>query len=295
MLLIKGSTKGSTKGLIKRSTKNRRIPVLCYLSCFTLMLSVAASSQEKSLDLNSELISVSVGLSKVEDNNASDYRNASILTTKDKALGLLAAPKVSRHQHIAVKNGARNKASKANKNTTNTTKSVNYHHSFSIYNAFSYLLDDDDGDGYYQTFSVVFDADLLSHSALDSAYVYAELYLSQNGGPWIYYHTTDDFIIDDNSDNDEYEVVTTLHEGFSPDSYDVLIDLYEVGFDDIVATYGSDDNNALYALPLESADVDSKYIVEVYDHYAGSMSVNWLLMSIMLFGVRFAGKPINNS
>ena len=64
---------------------------------------------------------------------------------------------------------------------------------------------------------------------------------------------------------------------------DVLIDLYEVGFEGLVASYSSDDNNALYALPIESAEYDLEYVVEVYDNHAGSMSA---LLLLMVLGVR---------
>ena len=61
--------------------------------------------------------------------------------------------------------------------------------------------------------------------------MYAELYLSKNGGPWIHYYTTDNFVIDGDTTDDEHEVITTLRTGYISDEYDVLIDLYEVGFE----------------------------------------------------------------
>ncbi len=257
---------------------------------FVLVLPLAANSAEQ-IDTqnatNDKLVTVSVGLNQVSKQSDIDYRQESIQLTKSKALALIAPTNISREEKNASRKelaGQKNKKNKA-------ARSINYHHSFTIYNAFSYLLDDYDLDGYYQTFSVVFDADLLNAYTDDSAGVYAELYLSQNGGPWIYYYTTDNFIIYGDSEDDEYEVITTLHQGYSSDNYDVLIDLYEVGYDDIVATYSSDDNNALYALPLESSDVDIEYIVEVYDGHAGSMSVYLLLI---VFIIRLAFKAPNS-
>ena len=276
----------SIRSSFKISIKKR--PRYLYtLVCFiALVLPVVANSTEKKADSNNNLITVSVGVSKTKNNhNDSNYRNESILLTKDKSLGLLARSNLSRDESIATKK----KSSSAPIKLNRASRSVNYYHSFNIYNAFSYLLDDVDGDGYYQTFSVVFDADLLSDSPINTAYVYAELYLSENGGPWLNYHTTDDFLIYGDGEDDEYEVITTLHQGYKSDNYDVLIDLYEVGFENIVATYSSDDNNALYALPLESANNDIEYVVEVYDHYAGSITFYWL---VILLGLRFALKPI---
>lgn len=154
------------------------------------------------------------------------------------------------------------------------------YHQFNIYQGYSQLIEDFDQDGYYQTFSVTFDADVITTDTHDSAVVYAELYLSKDGGDWIHYYTTDDFIIYGESEDDEYEVYTTLNQGYIPGNYDVLIDLYEAGYSDIVATYSSDNSNELYALPLESSDYDIEY-VEHHSHshgHGGSNSVTALLL-----------------
>lgn len=139
------------------------------------------------------------------------------------------------------------------------------HHSFTIFQGYAQLIEDYDQDGFFQTFSVTFDADVHSYDYINSAKVYAELYLSKNGGDWIHYHTTDDFVIYGEDQDDEYEVYTTLNQGYIPEYYDVLIDLYEVGYSDIVATYSANDTNDLYALPLESTDYDPDYVDVVYE------------------------------
>ena len=155
------------------------------------------------------------------------------------------------------------------------------YHSFSIYSGDSELILDIDEDGYYQSFSVTFDADILSSIANEQAVVYADLYLSQNGGPWILYFSSDDFVITGEDSEDEFEVVTQLDSGYITDHYDVLIDLYEVGFSEVVATYSSNDTNALYALPLESSDYDPEYIaIEYHTEHGGSSS--WLLFGALL-------------
>jgi hypothetical protein len=152
---------------------------------------------------------------------------------------------------------------------------------FTIYNAFTTLQDDLDFDGYYQTFSLVFDADIYSYDGHDSSAVYARLYLSENGGPWINYYTTDDFIIHSDSDQDEYEVITSFTSGYNANNYDLLIDLYQVGYDGIVATYSSNDNQALYGLPLESGDYDYVYVDTVDVYHGGSLS-SWLVIILLL-------------
>ena len=170
---------------------------------------------------------------------------------------------------------------KMNKSAEQASRAVNFDHGFSIYTGYSQLITDIDADGYYQTFSVSFDADILSPFIDEQALVYADLYLSKDGGPWILYFSTDDFVITGENTDDEFEVVTQLNSGYVPDNYDVLIDLYEVGYSDVVATYSSNDTNALYGLPLESSDYDPEYYeVEYHDEHGGGVS--WFLFSLLL-------------
>ncbi|WP_232771282.1 choice-of-anchor H family protein [Colwellia sp. 75C3] len=160
---------------------------------------------------------------------------------------------------------------------------------FAIYEGYSQLIEDIDEDGYYQTFSVTFDADLITGYAHDEAVVYAELYLSENGGPWVHYYSTDNFVIHGESSDDEFEVYSTLEQGFSANQYDILIDLYEDGYPDIIASYSSDDSNSLYGLPLESSDYDVEYVEyyeEVHTHGGSSSVILLILVGIMIFSRR---------
>jgi hypothetical protein len=162
------------------------------------------------------------------------------------------------------------------------------YHEFSIYEASSRLFEDIDYDGFFRTFSVTFDADVHSFSMGEHADVYADLYLSRNGGPWELYHTTDIFTIIDDASDDDFEVLTTLHTGYPTDHYDVLIDLYEVGYSDIVATISGDDIDDLYGLPLESSDRDfyEEEITQVT--VGGSLSIFGLLLVLGATVVRRA-------
>jgi len=186
-------------------------------------------------------------------------------------------------------NYSNNNGANSNSNTQNT--SSDYFADFDIYSASSFLQDDYDGDGYYQTFSVTFDADIYSYTDNQYGEVYALLYLSKNGGPWTHYFTTDNFLIEGDSDLDEYEVISTMVSGYASDHYDVLIDLYQVGYSDIVASLSSQDSNALYALPIESADYDEPYVevVEVVEVHSGTMY--WLVL--VLCSVLFVRKRSN--
>ena len=181
--------------------------------------------------------------------------------------------------------------------TKNMTKSLRLNQTsrsfsdgtFAIYEGYSQLIEDLDADGYFQTFSVTFDADLLTGNPHDEAVVYAELYLSENGGPWVHYYSTDNFVIHGESSDDEFEVYSTLEQGFSSNHYDILIDLYEVGYSNMVASYSSDDSNSLFGLPLESSDYDLEY-VEYYSEVhsdGGSSSLYSLLMIILILMARY--------
>jgi len=198
--------------------------------------------------------------------------------------------KATGKNRAATINNNKQNLQKNNSVSLSPSKSRSFDHEFGIYNAFTFLEDDFDGDGYYQTFSVTFDADVYSHTNNYDSEVYAELYLSKDGVNWLHYYSTDNFIIHADTDEDQYEVITTLLDGYYAGHYDVLIDLYEVGYDDIVATYSSDDNEALYALPLESNDFDTPYVEEVHIHHnsGGSMSIWVSLFIFFIVGLRLA-------
>jgi hypothetical protein len=184
-------------------------------------------------------------------------------------------------------NNQKQASNKANNSSPSQSTNSDYYANFDIYDATSYIQDDYDGDGYYETLSVTFDADIYSYTENNFGEVYALLYLSKNGGPWTHYFTTDNFIIEGDTELDEYEVISTFLSGYESDNYDVLIDLYEVGYSDIVATLSSDDSDALYALPIESAEYNEPYI-EVVEVHSGSMYWTILILISILIIRRFS-------
>jgi len=228
-----------------------------------------------------------------EDTSSNDYRSISQgkfkkepefpKNTKTTSIADQLSGKATGQTREVMLSSPKRLVKQAKQNTqssTQTALSYNYYADFAIYSATSLLLDDVDGDSFYQTFSVTFDADIFSYTSNQLGEVYALLYISKNGGPWTHYYTTDSFIINGDTDLDEYEVITTFLSGYPTDYYDVLIDLYEVGYSDVVASYSSDDDNALYALPLESADYDEPYI-EVVEVHGGSMA----LLTLLILGI----------
>ena len=166
-------------------------------------------------------------------------------------------------------------------------QSVIGYRDFAIFQAYSRLFDDLDQDGFYQTFSVTFDADVYGYTLNEPANVYAEMYLSRNGGPWEHYYTTDVFTIYGQSEDDDFEVLTTLSQGYQTDFYDVLIDLYEYGYPEVVATLSADESDGLYALALESHDRDVVYEQEIVEEVVivGGGSLSWGALFLLIAGL----------
>lgn len=167
------------------------------------------------------------------------------------------------------------KASEANPapaKPLSTTLHSKHVHAFEIYSASVDLINDFDGDGYYHHLRVRFDADV----TVGQADVYAKLYLSYYGGPWNLYFTTNVFHIDYNSRFDEYEVETSLAEGYLPGSYDVRIELYEANYDDYgyVAQYGPERDYLLASLALEDEYHDSYVSYNEPVHFTTSARVS---------------------
>ena len=124
-----------------------------------------------------------------------------------------------------------------------------------IYDAAVLLFDDYDGDGNYSQLRVDFDVDSPYAEYFD---VYAELFIRRIGdAQWTHYYTTDVFEIYYDYGSDEYSVTTRLNTGFPPGDYEVLIDLFEYGYSDLVDTLDPYDDYDLTNLPLESKNYES--------------------------------------
>ncbi len=123
---------------------------------------------------------------------------------------------------------------------------------FWFYSADIELFADDDRDGYYHGIDLWFDAD----TVYLSAEVYAVVYLSLEGGPWIEYAETENFTIFGASGTDDYVIVTELLSGYPTGSYDVLIELFDAWDNSFVADLGPESTSELAFLPLEDAERD---------------------------------------
>jgi hypothetical protein len=148
-----------------------------------------------------------------------------------------------------------------------------------IYEADVVLFDDFDNDGFYRFLSVRIDADSLSQSS----WVFAELYLSQDGVNWEHYHTTDDFWIGGETGDDEMFVETELVSGYPKDYYDLLIELYDADLETYADEFGPRQSDDLALLPLEDASQDPKpTVVTVVEDSGGGGASSWLLLPALL-------------
>ena len=167
-------------------------------------------------------------------------------------------------------------------------ESINYNHvvDITLFDASTELISDFNDDGFYHRFSVTIDADTI----YETSYVYAELYLSYEGGPWNHYASSDAYHIHGDSELDIFTIETELADGFPPGYYDVRVELYDADSDELLLSYGPYDDTSLSALPLEDSYYDDLYRdvsypveteVIVAGHGHGSMSW-WLLMAPLI-------------
>ena len=150
---------------------------------------------------------------------------------------------------------------------------------FRIFDARVLLSRDEDGDGFYHRLRVIFDADV----DLGDALVFAQIYLSYEGGPWNHVFTTDVFHILEDVPFDDYEVVTRLLEGYPEGHYDLLIELYDADWDQLVASYGPNEDPDLALLPLEDQGRDALAPLSVSHGGGGALDLASLLL-LGLFG-----------
>ena len=139
---------------------------------------------------------------------------------------------------------------------------------FEIYEADVVPVADLDGDYFYHALNVSFDVDV----SIDSATLYAKLYLSREGEPWSQYFTTDLFVIHGDDYADAYEVETELLEGYEPGYYAVLIEIYSLDHAYMVTSEILDYHNLGRDVPLEDLSWDEPYVSNHDDDYSVSVA-----------------------
>ncbi len=167
---------------------------------------------------------------------------------------------------------------------------------FSIYDANVELLSDIDGDGFHHALNVFFDVDV----DYDGATLYAKLYLSREGGPWIQYTTSELFHIFQNDTDDTYQMTTELIDGYPPGYYAVLVEIYSLNHVEMVTSEILDYHYLGKNIMLEDLNRDEVIVyeeeVEVsVSHGTGSFSLFfWLLLVQVVIAARavFSLSPV---
>jgi hypothetical protein len=159
-----------------------------------------------------------------------------------------------------------------------------YDQLFEIYEADVQLIADLDGDGFHHAINVFFDVDV----SIDSATVYAKLYLSREGEPWSQYFTTDLFAIHGDDYSDAYEVETELMEGYAPGYYAVLVEIYSLDHAGMVTSSVLDHHSLGKDLTIEDFSRDEPYEESSTEYYeesyysSGAGSVGALLLFFLI-------------
>jgi len=181
-----------------------------------------------------------------------------------------------------VATSANNKKNEQAKILTIRPKAKAFNQAFWIFDAWIEFYSDNDRDGYFNHFSVEFDAD----TQFSSAEVYARLYLGKDE-VFKEYHATSNFNIFSDNSNDSFVVESELLKGFSSAEYEVLIELYDAYSDELVAVFDGNDDADLYLLSLESKEYESVQVVVIREH-GGSVSL-WgvLLLPVLLMARQF--------
>lgn len=185
---------------------------------------------------------------------------------------------------------------RARANVTATQRTLNS--TVYFFDAASETLADLDGDGFAHRFKLSFDADTLRGI---SSTVYADVFLSFEGGPWNYFHTTEPFTLYGVRNDDRVVMVSDLEDGYPAGFYDVLIELYAAGTDEFLADYGPYDSYSLAALPLEDQYSDNYYDasprgytsdVYVETYAGGGGSADYILVFLVCIAAALRGvKP----
>ncbi len=159
-----------------------------------------------------------------------------------------------------------------------------YDQLFEIYEADVQLIADLDGDGFHHAINVFFDVDV----SVDSATVYAKLYLSREGAPWSQYFTTDLFTIHDDDYSDAYEVETELMEGYAPGYYAVLVEIYSLDHAGMVTSAVLDHHSLGKDVTIEDLRRDEPYEEPYTEYYeesyyvSGAGSIGTLLLFFLI-------------
>lgn len=159
---------------------------------------------------------------------------------------------------------------------------------YRIYSAATRLFDDFDGDGFYTYLRVNFDID----TDYFDADVFVRLFMRGDDGRWTQFYQSGVFTIYGSSSTDDYEVETELVAGFPPDDYDVLIEVYDADYGDLVVEYGPLESSALSFLPMEDVSFDGSLPapVTISRGGGGALGLELLVLGMLASSLAWRGR-----
>lgn len=213
---------------------------------------------------------------------------------------MISDNRITLQQKLAQSPVVRNTANTAERRQLRSSGDDSAH--FRIFDAWVELSGDDDYDGYFHRIKTSFDADV--DTPLET--VYAKLYLSYQGGPWVQFADTELFEIRYDSMSDSYEVETELLEGYASGDYDVLIELHSLYHPGVVASAELYQDSDGYPISLEDRERDrldgaaysvstttytsvagDGYLVTEEEYIAGSLSWPGLFLLALLVLIKW--------
>lgn len=156
------------------------------------------------------------------------------------------------------------------------------------------LFEDNDGDGFYQTFVLRFDPD----SFYRRINVFATIDIRSRGGAWNEFYTTDRFTVETGSPWDVTEISARVLGGYPTNEYDLSITLYEIDCCNQPVPVLSFDHPVLSNLPLEDGDYDeliyrSPAPFKADATVAGAAHPIIVFILVLLFGLRWTLTKVN--
>src|SRR5690606_645856 len=116
------------------------------------------------------------------------------------------------------------------------------------------------------------------------AWVFAQLYLSDDGEYWELFHETDDFRVDGATAEDAYQVETELLSGYPPGLYDLLVEIYDADTLEYMDEYGPAQAPSGARLPLGGPDHDQPTPPVVIEHHHGGGAVSVWGLGLLIVG-----------
>jgi len=183
---------------------------------------------------------LAASFSHAQEANNADSAAIKISESKIKQKGLVALPK--------------SKTSLVKQRLVQQHSSI--YGDFDIHTSTIELFDDLDNDQHYSSLRLSFDVDTIYSSADIQAFVY----IRTAGHEWQTLLDTDTYTIYGDSSDDVISIETQLHSGFNADYYDIMVEVYDIDEQVVVAELDSTHNWQLDNLALESIDYEQEQI-----------------------------------